>query len=176
VAVLVEGISVIVRVDAINNKYPGGWGAFRDAAPNSTLCCDNELARIGFMSPADTKAFVYELEKLGLVYIEAGVARDIAVADQQRGFPIPCKWAEFGRIDFDGDPRKQVASCRLLGSSERLFTPDGWSFDKSLSSQFLFVGSGWVPEFMDFIRHENGLDVYRDLRTGKDVYVGRTDA
>lgn len=172
-AVLVEGISVIVQVRSIHERLPGGWDAFRDAVPNATLCSDNEVARVGFMSPADTKAYVGQLEEAGLVYFANGHAKDIVVADQQRGFGSRCDWAEFGRIDLDGDPRRQVAACRLVGSSEQLFLPDGWIYEESLSSQFLFVPDGWVPEFMDFLRRENGLDVYRDLRTGKEVFVGR---
>jgi hypothetical protein len=46
---------VIVQVDANRERYLGGWEALRDAVPNYTLCCDDELARIGFMTPADAK-------------------------------------------------------------------------------------------------------------------------
>jgi len=174
VAVLVEGISVIVQVSAIHEQFPEGWPSFRDAVPNSTLCSDNEIARVGFMTPDDTKEFVERLEKSGLLYLVGGCARDIVVADQQRGFGSPCDWAEFGRIYLDGNQRQQVAACRMIGSTQQLFLPDGWTYDDSLSSGFLFVPDGWVPEFMDFLRHENGLEVYRDLRTGKEVHVGRT--
>lgn len=176
-AVLVEGISVIVRLAAIHGKYPGGWAAFRDAAPNSTLCCDNELARVGFMSPDDTTTFVLKLESLGFVYVQDGQAQDLVVADQRRGLAVPCSWVEFGRISFGGGPNRQVAACRLTGSQgHQLFTPDGWAYEDSLSACHIFVGEGWVPEFMDFLRHEDGLDVYRDLKTGKEVYVGRAGA
>lgn len=96
------------------------------------------------------------------------------VADQQRGLAAPCDWAEFGRVDWDGDPHKQVAACRAKDSmSNQVVTPPGWEYDGSLSAKFHFVETGWIPEFMDFLRHENGTDVYRDLKTGKEVYVGR---
>jgi len=175
-AVLVEGISVIVKVSAVHEHFPGGWAAFRDSVPNATLCCDNELARIGFMAPDDTKAFVESLEGAGLVYLVDGNAQDIVVADQQRGFAAPCDWAEFGRINLDGEERKRVAACRLVGSTQQLFLPDGWSFDQSLSSQFSFVPEGFEAEFMDFVRRENNLEVYVDRRTGKEVYLGRAGA
>ena len=54
-AVLVEAISVIVRAAAIHQKYPGGWEAFKRIIPNQTLCADNELVRIGFMTPDDVE-------------------------------------------------------------------------------------------------------------------------
>ena len=40
--VLAEGISVIVRLDAIARLMDDEWANF---VPNQTLCCDNELAR-----------------------------------------------------------------------------------------------------------------------------------
>ncbi len=36
-AVLVEGISVIVRMDRINDTYPGGREGFESDCPNQTL-------------------------------------------------------------------------------------------------------------------------------------------
>jgi hypothetical protein len=176
-AVLVKAISVIVRADSVAQKFPGGWERFRGECPNNTLCADGELARVGFMTPHDVKSFIGHLSTRGLTYLADGTAQDIIVADQQRGLAAACNWAEFGRVDFRGERGKQVAACRLNGSTvNELVTPEGWNYDASISSQFIFVESGWTPEFMDFVRHENGLDVYRDLKTGKEVYVGRASA
>ena len=176
-AVLVEGISVIIKADAIISRYPGGWSDFEANPPNSTLCADGEIIRIGFMTPDDTKSYIDSLAKHGIRYLVGGVASDLVVADQQRGFASQCEWAEMGRIPLDGDPKKVVTACQVVGAKvNQIVTPDGWIYENSLSSRFIFVESGWVPEFMDFIRHENGLDVYRDLKTGKEVYVGRTNA
>jgi hypothetical protein len=50
-AVLVEAISVVVRRDAIDRSYEGGWVAFVSSVPNATLCTDDQLARVGFMDP-----------------------------------------------------------------------------------------------------------------------------
>jgi hypothetical protein len=176
-AVLIEGISVVLKADAVLTKYPGGWERFVADCPNQTLCADGELVRVGFMTPHDTKAFVEALARSGFVYLRDGACHDLVVVDQQHGFAVPCDWAEFGRVDWHGDANKKVGACRAVNSQrQELVTPDGWAYDGSLSSKFMFVETGWVPEFMDFLRHENGLDVYRDLRTGKEVYVGRTSA
>jgi len=176
-AVLVEAISVVLRADAIISHYPGGWEQFRDDCPNQTLCADGELIRVGFMTPQDTQQFVKSLSQHGIQYLRDGYAVDLVVADQQRGLAAPCDWVEFGRVDWEGDPRKQVAACRAKdSSSDEVVTPPGWKHDDSLSAKFHFVETGWVPEFMDFLRHENGMDVYRDLKSGKEVYVGRTSA
>jgi hypothetical protein len=48
-AVLIEGLSVVVRCASIEAKHPGGHTAFACEVPNGTLCADGELARVGFM-------------------------------------------------------------------------------------------------------------------------------
>lgn len=50
-AVLVEGISAVIRRKAIDAKLAGGWPRFVAEVPNATLCADDNLARVGFMSP-----------------------------------------------------------------------------------------------------------------------------
>lgn len=173
--VLVEAISLVIRAEAILTRYPGGWEQFRQDCPNQTLCADDELIRLGFMTPHDAKEFIERLGQHGIRYLKDGRALDLVVVDQQRGFAAPCDWAEFGRVDWQGDPQRKIAACRSLSSkSKQVVTPPGWNYADSLSARFHFVETGWVPEFMDFVRHENGFDVYRDLKTGKERYVGRT--
>ncbi len=81
-AVLIEGLSVVIRIDAIKARYPGGWEAFAANAPKANCCWNGELARVGFMAPWDTKAFVQSLESLGLIHLVDGMARDMVVVDQ----------------------------------------------------------------------------------------------
>jgi len=64
-AVLVEAISVIVRRKAIDHSYPGGWDAFVAEVPNKTLCADDQLARVGFMTPQDVQNFIRALGDRG---------------------------------------------------------------------------------------------------------------
>jgi hypothetical protein len=64
----------------------------------------------------------------------------IIVVDQQRGPVAECDWVEFGQISLGGDPQKRVSACRLKGSTQSVIvTPDGWTFEQSLSSSFGFV-------------------------------------
>lgn len=70
-AILIEAISVVVRINALHRNYEGGRRAFEENAPNKTLCSDDEIARVGFMAPADARAFAEALERNGLVYLEA---------------------------------------------------------------------------------------------------------
>jgi hypothetical protein len=170
-AVLVEGISVVVRLDAIAQKVPGGWNAFKERVPNQTLCADNELARVGFMTPDDVKSFVSSLQGLGLIYREGDAALDMVVVDQLIGPLVPCVWIEYGHT---GD-KERVAARRLAGSSQTvLMRPEGWKYEGSLSQTHGFVPTGAEGKSVKFLRKEDGVDVYLNLLTGTEMFVGRT--
>lgn len=137
-AVLVEGISVIIRADCLQNFET--WDAFKEIVPNGTLCADGELVRVGFMSPDGVQAFLETLKSHGLRFNDDGPAIDIVIADQQHGFTSACDWADFGHIDWENDPEKPVAAARFLGSRVRqVLTPDGWIYDRSLTQEFGFI-------------------------------------
>ena len=143
-AVLLEGISVFVRVARIFELL-GSWDDFVSLVPNKTLCCDRELARIGFMSPYDAKEFTDLLEKSGFRYQENHTAIDLVVADQVNGLWSKCEWIEIGKMVLDGDQGKEVAVSRLKGSAESVFAkPIGWSYDQSLTKNYKFVPTAEV--------------------------------
>jgi len=121
----------------------GNWEAFTAIVPNDMLCADTELVRVGFMSPAEAREFVAVLRSRGLRFNESGLAEDIVICDQQRGFTTECGWAEFGFIDLDRDPNKPTASARLTESKVgTLSTPIGWDWDSSLTRKSLFLPLG----------------------------------
>lgn len=168
-AVLVEAISVIVRRDAIDSKYLGGWDAFEENTPNRTLCMDENLARIGFMSPPEVESFIKYLESYGLVYLQ-----DIAVADMQFGLKAKCDWLKFGKLGFGSaekvsvcwffdDPRI-AGGTHLSDLSIQLATPVNWKFEGLLSHTL----------DLKFLRHEDGLDIYLNTVTGEEERVGRS--
>lgn len=122
-AVLVEALSVIVRRDSIDSYMTGGWSKFVDLVPNQTMCTDEELVRVGFMTPADVEDFVFQLERHGLQFhygdvktqIERGLRNsgDIVVIDQIRGPTTQCDWIEFGAFTLEGEDVK-IPSCWLF--------------------------------------------------------------
>ena len=172
-AVLVEGISVITRISAIVERYPGGWIAFCDNAPNRTLCADSNLARVGFMSPNDVASFVQELEKRGLVFVANGVTQDIAVVDQQGGFTANCNWAVFRFATLDD---KRVSVCTAQGDTTTILNlPDGWQYEGSLSQSFGFVPNESVDRTLKLLRRDPGLDTYYNTLEDAVMYTGRTN-
>jgi hypothetical protein len=170
-AVLCEAISLVVRAKPLMAAFRSS-DAFKCVVPNETLAADNELIRVGFMTPEDSRAFAEQLETRGLRYVVDGAARDMVIIDQISGPAIRCDWVEFGHVSINGH---RIAAARLVGSTfHKLFTPEGWQFEGSLTQSFVFVPTGAVSKSLRFLRSENGLDIYLNLLTGKEVYVGRT--
>jgi hypothetical protein len=151
-AVLVEGISVIVRKDRVEHSFENGWVGFLECIPNQTFCSDGQIARVGFLDPNATEQYIGLLQKRGLTFLVDGECEDIAVLDQQTGPTMPCKWLEFARIPFGKDDGR-IAICWLF-EGERLgpgmhmnslkmdlHCPTGWVFEGSLSDSFRFKPS-----------------------------------
>lgn len=141
-------------------------------AVNDTLCADSDIARLGFMHPNDVGAFIRRLERHGFVFRDsAGAAVDVVVVDQREGPATPCSWIEFFRHEVPGGV---VSAARLAGSHEEgLFCPDGWEFENSLSHRFRFYPNAEKDENLEFVRQEHAVSVFRDRRTGQEVYLTR---
>lgn len=170
-AVLVEAISVIVRNDSVRRSFEGGWEGFLRTIPNRSFCADDSVARVGFMSPADVDAYVSVLEAGGLVFRRDGLAVDFAVVDQMYGPTVEAPWLTYSKVVVDD---MAVSACWLTGEQFMdLSVPDGWDFSSSLSHAPGFVPNAEVDERMTFLRREGGVDVYRDERSGKEMFVGR---
>ena len=170
-AVLCEAISLVARGDRVLEAFCS-FDEFKDIVPNKTLCSDNEVVRVGFMVPDDVKKFVATLETKGLRFLEEGSSVDMVVVDQMRGPTMPCDWIEFGHVELSGN---RIAVAQLVGSQlKQVITPLGWKFESSLSHTFSFVPTGAEDKSLRFLRREHGLDVYFNLLTGREVYVGRT--
>jgi hypothetical protein len=173
-AVLVEANSVIVRVQSIHDRYSGGWAAFDDSVPNNTLCSDGEVARVGFMDPNDSEAFIAGLERGGLAFLRDGKSQDIAFAVQGSGVTVPCDWLDYGHVETK--PGETVAAVRLKGTAVgQVFCPQGWAYEKSLSRQYAVVPPEHLEKSLKFLRHQDGLDVYLNVLTETEVFIGRPD-
>jgi hypothetical protein len=95
-SLLVEAISVIIRVDRLLDVWQNDWDAFVRSVRNQTLCADTEIARVGFITSRDVKDYLHKLETRGLIYgDELGTARDMVVVDQQHGPCMRCEWIEW---------------------------------------------------------------------------------
>ncbi len=183
-AVLIEAISVVCRRDAIENKVLGGWNSFLEVVPNQTLCFDEFLSRVGFTSPVDVEKFCNELQNLGLAFVEDEKFIDIAVVDQREGPTLHCDWLIFQRVEFF-KPAMKIAVCEFKTHSApqkntedlslSVCFPQNWKYENSLSRKSHFTPIEEISSKYKFLRHENNVDVFLDLETGKEVFMGRIE-
>lgn len=193
-AVLVEGISIVVRRDSIDAKYEGGWDAFLDDLPTSPFCHDDEIACVMFMSYLNADTYVDFLETKGLVFLEDGHSIDIAVVDQDEGAKYSTYWLQFVHKWFpvEGADDK-VSGCWFLernplpdsggvvlpggfeigGGYIYFSTPSNWRYETSLSKNHTFYSEEELRQKCKFLRSEGLVDVYLNTETGKELYVAR---
>jgi hypothetical protein len=149
-AVLAEAISVIVRKDAVAARLPGGEARFLELVPNRTLCDDQDLYRVGFLSPEETARFTDALQDAGLIFLgDNTCAVDLAVVDQQHGPTTACAWLGFGRhglgagqsvsLCWQKSPTGEPDTPATALAHDALATPTGWRYASSLSRQFAFT-------------------------------------
>jgi hypothetical protein len=174
--ILIEGISVVILCHSIVEKMSGGVDYFYKNLPNKTLRSDGDLACLHFMTPHDTKAYVDFLNNSGLTYRDKnGAPIDIIVVDQNRGPMVSCDWLDFGHADWNNNPGQTVAVCRAKFTKNLgLVAPEGWSYENSLTANSRFVAADEIPSNLEFLRHEEGIDILIDRNTGKNFFVRRS--
>ncbi len=185
-AVLCEALSVIVKRQSINKFYKGGWQRFQHNIPNSTMCTDGELVRIGFFSPQEVKLYIDSLVLDGLLFLpppkvfgifkSSRSATDLTVVDQYAGPTMVCEWLQFAEIPFEKSgfmvticwlfEGKKFADGLHMHAAMNLHTPSDWSPSSSNAIHYDDVSASHLV----FLRTENGLDVYEDKNTGKVLY------
>lgn len=175
--VLIEGISVVVKKATINQKYYGGLTQYRSDCPNQTFCADEHLTRVGFQSPDDALRFAKQLEIRGFVFVKKGRFEELALVDALKGFIKKCDWLSFSRIrahTFNSDPEARISVCQLKGTEfGDLALPPDWNLEESLSTQLMFIPNDDIYERLEFLREEDGVEIFRDKKTGKTLYLGR---
>jgi hypothetical protein len=182
-AVLIEAFSVLVRRDSIENHFTGGWRAFLETIPNWTCCYEEELVRVGFMDPGGVRQYIDTLVEGGLVFLNDGKAVDIVVCDQHDGPTTTCDWIEFGKLHIGDDTRVSAAwlfegtkpgfGLHIKGTSMQLAVPEGWQYEGSLSQGSRGQHMVDDPNDLEFLREEDGVEVYWHKALNREVFVGR---
>jgi hypothetical protein len=142
-AVLIEAISLVIRREAIDRTYPGGLERFAGEVPNATLCADDALVRVGFLTASEAAEFAELIEARGLVHLRAGEAADFCRVDQVDGPTDPCRWVSFGTFAYGRGGR--ISACWFCDNPwiqwgatlpdvvMELVTPADWTYERSLS-------------------------------------------
>jgi hypothetical protein len=161
-SVLIEAYNVVVMRTTIEEKYVGGLKQYGSDRPNNTYCYDDHLARIGFMVYEEALAFATKLHQVHHFDVQ-----EIALVDQFRGLLAPRAWLEYTQHQ-DG-----WALCWLKSTNPtKLAAPVWWNPEKARQNKLQFVLDS-EADHLEFLRHENGVDVYRNKNTNELQYVAR---
>ena len=107
--------------------------------------------------------------------------------------PVPlCAWLEFARMNFGEEGKVSVCWFSDLpvggfgsgiyidgdinSDKMNLATPAAWEYAGSLSQKTGYVPPEEIGKQLKYLRTENGIDVYLDLKSGREVYTGRASA
>ena len=163
-SILVEAITVVFMNATADGHIKGGVNSVQTIAPNSTFRTDGLVSAISFMDPESTGNFVDSLLKVGMEFVEDGVAQDIVVLDQHRGPTAQCDWIGFSQ-NADGN-----SIAWLIGHPKGIMAVyDNWT-----PNDMMFRDDP-VGENIKFLREEDGLDIYLDLETGQEYFRPQTD-
>jgi len=194
VAVLVEAISVIVRVATIDSHFKRGLDGYKEIVPNATFCTDGRLTRVGFMAPPDAAHFGTALRNIGLNTDDGFRWIDMALVSQLDGPTMPCDWLQAGKLKegpsvagmldedlsnrgtaflptdlllkyLEGSLDPSVA--KQVSDDEILVAcPIGWTYEGSLSEKYWFTPTDEPGTFITNQEHGGGP-------ISKSLYLGR---
>jgi hypothetical protein len=123
-AIDLEFIDVVIPIESIRRKYPGGWEqCLKDYAPliGGRVWFDEYLFRDGAMNPRDVKLIIDRWESLGFEATEMRNGKqcwkDVCVVESMfGGATLPCDWIEVDRGEriayLKGTDPGQVAGRR----------------------------------------------------------------
>ncbi|MGE5418490.1 MAG: hypothetical protein ACM3N1_00135 [Accumulibacter sp.] len=148
-SVLLEAVSILIRIGGIKKRYPGGMEQFEKDFNGGTFCKDSKLVRIGFMSSNQADRFLVELMQKGLIYKENNKTVDMVFGTQTSGLEDECDWIELREFPVENDGLKGFVVAANLSWSlydnndenlkkdrENLSLPSGWRYSISLSKDF----------------------------------------
>lgn len=163
-SVLLEALSVVVRIRTLEERYPAGLGGYRADCPNATFCSDEHLTRVGFMAPDDVGRFVLNLSTHGVRHTIGDPATDVVVVDQFQGPTTVCGWIAGGRF-----PEGYSAAWLTGTEPGDLSAPKGWTLEQS--KNMLFVATEDIPDQLIQMGDNDGVSAFRDRKTGKQVFT-----
>jgi len=188
-AIIIEGISVIVKDSAIQERFRGGFKKFYQTIPNRTHSYHDRIHRIVFMASKDVLSYIEFLKKHRLRFLENGECIDIAVVDMLKGPLEECPWLGFSRKNFfkgmtefkrcDADfsvvwyqepGRGYGIPCDRLGRVD-IASHAGWTPDNAFQ-EWEYVQEGKTDSQVIELNKKEGLTQYWYSGTGEITYSG----
>ena len=198
-SVIIRGDSIIKTfgkrgVFGVNRKK--AWNHFKEVCGSeATLCADGDLVRYGFMRSEDVLDFINFLESKGLQWHDGSKIIDLCYCSQEGFFIYPkdkeichedIRLRELIGQDKSGKESK-IMCCYLEGKDPVDFVnPVDWEYEGSLSEKATLIKLNNPSDQysintqnelgervgVKFLRYEDGLEVWLDCTTGKELYAG----
>ena len=176
------------------------WEHFKEVCGSeATLCADGDLVRYGFMLSEDALDFINFLESKGLQWHDGYKIIDLCFCSQE-GFFIYPEDKEISHEDIrlreligeDKSGKESNIMCCYLEGKDPLdcVNPVDWEYEGSLSEKATFIGLNNLSDQysintknelgervgVKFLRHEDGLEVWLDCTSGKELYAGTSES
>ncbi len=157
----IDATSIIIRIDSIDRNFAGGVDGFQTVVPNSTFCADPHIARVSFMREQDAEQFKKELEHYHLSEPDDFLTVRINMPFQEQ------------ILDWLSIARYEKATIAWLEGTEptSIFAPEGWD---PTEEPLRHYSQEELEERLEYLRSEDGVEVYRDKETGEEVFTART--
>jgi hypothetical protein len=72
---------------------------------------------------------------------------------------------------FEG--KRVAVGLHLPSDKFEVATPNGWTYEGSLSERFSFLRNGEIQARLKYLRTDNGADVFLNTSTGREVYKSK---
>lgn len=161
-AIAIEGYSVVGLRTRIDDQYTGGIEALSSKVRNSTELKDDDLWRCSFMALEEAEQFLSLMSNGGL-QVETGPDPDAVIVNEfDRSVAPYCEWLQVAQWE------KGVIAWLEGTDPETLIAREGWTPEAGSGLSFANIDD------FEFVRLDDNVEVYRDRKTGKEHYVGRT--
>jgi hypothetical protein len=126
-SIVIEAWTLVVRIDAVQSRYPGGVEAFLRSVPNRSFHRDTHLAGVSFFTFEEVQGFGLDIQaKSGLGAFIHGAWQHMVPTDQVDGVPSTCDW-----LEVEKHP-EGFTHCWLKGTEAgEVAARDGWTLEDS---------------------------------------------
>jgi len=127
-ALLIEAYRVIIKLSALEDKYPGGLEELKYKIPSEVVYKDDDLLAVGFVNRDYSDLFT------DILFCKGLNQNEVASVSQNFGLFYPASWLEFSKLRMDeGGYIVKVAHLNDEKPVNDFMAPTGWQFKGSLS-------------------------------------------
>lgn len=192
-AVLVERFTVVLAIEAVVERYPGGWDGLWAEPPNGSGRHDDDLVAFSFASRPEFRAWLERLERHGfadagtilaatelserirtpeqIAELQARIATTRELALVYRRQPCRPPWLAFDEACCPGT-QVVVGGAWLAGMEPvGLATPAGWSVEDAVPERDEpESGDELLPTWHEFVRSLPAEEREEMLRWGPEAF------